>query len=667
MDPAENEEDTKQEMQQPGDPQEEMDKLPGSRTDFPARMVLSEEEKLKISRDLVDLQIETNKMKERYETENFQLKTQMQALEGRLQELERGRAGLGQERDSLRERLRALESSRQELGQEFIILKSNYLALGRELDKEVLRNEELTQELLSLAKESSHPPGLAHQSSPGLGGGRAVGHPRSARRGKPEDAAAPEHEQQELERNLLGNQDHIKVELEKLKKTHSEQQQKLEERVLALGKELQEAKGAVGDSQHRLAQQSAVLLTSQGRLQEVEAENSRLQLQLKELNEEYRSRLVQYIRDLANYMDSKPSSVTGHSRAPAGHAAMKDFVDTMLGDIRASYRSREEQLARAARGYKKRMKDLAKKHENLLIAYGLQREQIRALGSSAMDCGPAELHLAITDPELLTNSSRELNRLRQQKAKLEMQLQELQQKSLKGASAFPAPPEQQLEEEGWAEVRKKLREFTLNTQEDLEQQRSQLLTRAVAAEEQVSELQGYIDQHLARYKQELLRLRNTSEVPPVPGARSASHEPEQPQLWEQPTPREVCAPWAARQGSFSGWEVGTARGTRLQEFCSSLSTPCIPGSSSLLGCRDRLLLLLQHCSWMRPGPGPRAAPASLPSPVGQNQGWLRPGFVLGLDKGMSCSFTVRVVKGCPEQLWLPLDPWQCPRPGWTGL
>ncbi|RLV83449.1 hypothetical protein DV515_00016456 [Chloebia gouldiae] len=30
---------------------------------------------------------------------------------------------------------------------------------------------------------------------------------------------------------LLGNQDHIKVELEKLKKTHDEQQQKLEERV----------------------------------------------------------------------------------------------------------------------------------------------------------------------------------------------------------------------------------------------------------------------------------------------------------------------------------------------------------------------------------------------------------------------------------------------------
>ncbi|NWV76153.1 CCD78 protein, partial [Dasyornis broadbenti] len=300
---------------------------------------------------------------------------------------------------------------------------------------------------------------------------------------------------------LLGNQDHIKLELEKLKKAHEEQQQKLEERVLALGKELQEAKGAIGDSRHRLVEQSAVLLTAQNQLQEVEAENSRLQLRLKELNEEYRARLAQYIRDVANYMDSKASDVTGHSKAPAGQAAMKHFVDSMLRDIRASYKSREEQLARAARGYKKRMKDLAKKHESLLIAYGLQREQIRSLGSSAMDCGPAELHFSITEPELQTNTSRELNRLREEKAKLERQLQELQ-KGL-GLMSGHDPNElfcpRQLEEKGWAEVRKQLREFAHNTQvKDLEQERSQLLARAVVAEEQVSELQEYIDQHLAR-------------------------------------------------------------------------------------------------------------------------------------------------------------------------
>ncbi|NXU12804.1 CCD78 protein, partial [Pardalotus punctatus] len=298
---------------------------------------------------------------------------------------------------------------------------------------------------------------------------------------------------------LLGNQDHIKAELEKLKKTQDEQQQKLEERVLALGKELQEAKGAIGDSRHRLVEQSAVLLTSQNQLQEVEAENSRLQLRLKELNEQYRARLAQYVRDVANYMDSKGSDVPAHSKAPAGQAAMKHFVDSMLRDIRASYKSREEQLARAARGYKKRMKDLAKKHENLLIAYGLQRERIRSLGISAVDCGPAELHFSITDPELQTNSSRELNRLREEKAKLERQLEELQKV---GSWAGFGPNElcfpRQLEEKGWAEVRKQLREFAHSTQEELEQERGQLLTRAVVAEEQVSELQEYIDQHLAR-------------------------------------------------------------------------------------------------------------------------------------------------------------------------
>ncbi|TRZ24189.1 hypothetical protein HGM15179_002875 [Zosterops borbonicus] len=515
-----------EERHQPGDPQEEVGRVPGPKADCPARMGLREEEKLKISKDLVDLQIETNKMREHYETENFKLKNMMQSLEKRVQELELSTARVTGERDSLQERLQVLESSKQELAQEFIILKSNYLALGRELEQEVMKNEELTQELLSLAKESTHPPGLAHQSSPELG--RAAGQPHSAQMGKqPEDAAASAHEQQELERNLLGNQDHIKVELEKLKKAQDEQQQKLEERVLALGKELQEAKGTVRASQQRMVEQSAVLLTSQGQLQGLEAENSRLQLRLKELNEEYRTRLGRHLRDLANYMDSKPSSIPGRSKAPAGQGAMRNFVDNILRDIRASYKSREEQLARAARGYKKSLKDLAKKHENLLIAYGRQREQILSLGSSAVDCGPAELHFCITEPELLTNSSRELNRLREEKTKLEMQLQELQEKTQKGASAFPVPPEQQVDEQGRAEVRKKLQELTLNTQEELEQQRRQLLTRAVVAEEQVLELQGYIDQHLARYQQEILRLRKAegSEVPRASSASSARHQP----------------------------------------------------------------------------------------------------------------------------------------------
>lgn len=72
---------------------------------------------------------------------------------------------------------------------------------------------------------------------------------------------------------------------------------------------------------------------------------------------------------LKEYVDSKSKASKGPGKAPADHAHMKPFVDSMLKDIRASHKSREEQLAGAARGYKKRMQNLVKKHENLLIAY----------------------------------------------------------------------------------------------------------------------------------------------------------------------------------------------------------------------------------------------------------------------------------------------------------
>lgn len=48
---------------------------------------------------------------------------------------------------------------------------------------------------------------------------------------------------------------------------------------------------------------------------------------------------------------------------------MRAFVDSMLQDVRSSYRGREEQLASAARSYKKRLQRVTKTHHALLIAY----------------------------------------------------------------------------------------------------------------------------------------------------------------------------------------------------------------------------------------------------------------------------------------------------------
>ena len=52
--------------------------------------------------------------------------------------------------------------------------------------------------------------------------------------------------------------------------------------------------------------------------------------------------------------------------------------------------------------------------------------------------------------------------------------------------------------ENWSELRKQLREFTLNTQQELEQERAQLLTKNAVLEEECKELHSYINSHLAR-------------------------------------------------------------------------------------------------------------------------------------------------------------------------
>ncbi|XP_048351280.1 coiled-coil domain-containing protein 78 isoform X1 [Sphaerodactylus townsendi] len=499
-----------------GELQEKTGQLAGSKTALSSRLIHSEEEKLKISKDLVDFQIESNKMREQYEEECFELRNMILALENRVLEVELHDEKTTGERDALRERLRALEENRKELADEYLVLKSNYLALSKEHEQEVTKNEELSLELLNLANARSfHPRGLNSPETQGqpaepsaeLERVRALVHRLSARKVKPEDVVASEHERRKLEKSLFGNQDHITTEMEKMKEMYSSQQRKLEERMVVMGKELQEAKKAIRNTQHKLAEQSAVVLTSQSQLQEVEAENSRLQTQLKELNEEYRSRLVQYIADLAAYVDNKSVEKAGAGKVPSEAAHMKRFVDSMLKDIRASHRSREEQLAGAARGYKKRLQNLVRTHENLLIAYRMQREQIRLLGSNEMDPGPPEYHLAITDAELLTSTSQELNRLREDKARLEAELHELQMKVKFSENSARTSPPHTLNEESWAELRKQLREFTHTVQEDLEKERSQLLARALVAEEQVAELHEYVDKHLVRYKQEIVRLR----------------------------------------------------------------------------------------------------------------------------------------------------------------
>ncbi|KAF1373993.1 hypothetical protein PFLUV_G00244660 [Perca fluviatilis] len=490
--------------------------LAGSNTDLSCRLVQSEEEKLKISKELVEEKILTNKMKEQFEEEKFELKNKILNQAGGKTELEMERDNLFRELQSAEARLKLGEKRSQDWTEEYTTLKKNYLALAKAHDEEVAQSEELSAELLALAQAQD---ALRRQLEEQQQSVKTTTQGRMSRnRVKLEDLAALDKEQKSMEKTLLGNQDEIKDMLEKMKNSYEEQLKKLEEKVVAMGKAHQENKRAIHNRQQELFEQSVALMCSQSQVKEVEEENSMLQLQVKELNEEYRARLVCYLQDLAEYIDG-----VGEGKNPSETSEMRAHVDRMLQDVRSTYRVREEQLASAARSYKKRLQKITKTHHALLIAYRVQRELVLAKPESGLDPGPPEACFSLEPTELRHETEKELQHLRQDKARLEGQLQAAREQV-----AVLKMPVQNLShqdsafEESWTDIRKQLREITDSTLVNFEKERALLITRATVAEAQVSELQDYIDNHLGRYKEEISHLCRLQGIQEAGRSQSAN-------------------------------------------------------------------------------------------------------------------------------------------------
>nr|XP_020461765.1 coiled-coil domain-containing protein 78 isoform X1 [Monopterus albus] len=516
-----------------------MGHLANSNADLSCRLVQSEEEKLKISKELVEEKIQTNKMREQFEEEMFELKNKILNQDGVISQLEMERDKLFRELQSAEAHLKVGEKAGLDLSEDYATLKKKHLALAEAHHKELAQSEELSAELLALAqaqdalrRQLEEQQQSVKTTAQGLHGEldrvRALISRMSHNRVKPEDLAALNKEQKTMEKTLLGNQDDIKAMLEKMKNTYEKQQKKLEEKVVAMGKEHQENKRVIHKNQQKLSEQSVVLMCSQSQVTEMEEENSKLQLQIKGLNEEYRTRLVCYLQDLAEYTDG-----FGEGKTPSAPTKMRAFVDSMLQDVRSSYRAREEQLASAARSYKKRLQKTTKTHHALLIAYRVQREQILAQPVSGLDPGPPEAHFSLEPTELQDVAEKELQHLRQDKARLEGQLQVARAQvavlkmPVQNITYQESAKLEQLWEESWLDIRKQLKEITESTLVRFEKERALLITRATVAEAQVLELQDYIDSHLGRYKQEITHLRRLHGTEDAPGcsqsARSSLH------------------------------------------------------------------------------------------------------------------------------------------------
>nr|XP_051686851.1 coiled-coil domain-containing protein 78 isoform X10 [Oryctolagus cuniculus] len=289
---------------------------------------------------------------------------------------------------------------------------------------------------------------------------------------------------------LLGGPEQLQGAVGQVLEHHRARQQALESRVAALGQQLQEAREEARAAGQQLATQAAVSPAprattgwrgSEGgvrgppppqALQQAQAETARLQLQLKQRTEEHAAQLQRCARQ----------AVAGPEPAAV---ALRPFLEATLQDIRAAHRSREQQLARAARTFQRRLADLSRRHEELLATHS---SGVCPYGHWPGGVAP-------------------MARRRHVAAHVEAGRSPVSSWPARQAFQTTTPSRRGTDAASWAQTCQKLWDFSRGTQAELEQERAQLLGRAAVAEQQLSRLQEYVAQHLGRYKQEILRLR----------------------------------------------------------------------------------------------------------------------------------------------------------------
>lgn len=133
---------------------EKYNQLVRNKADIQAELIKSEEEKLEISKALVELQIENTRLLEVLQNEKYDANNRLLNAENDLIS-----AGMKEENamkavSDLQDRVRDLSELKREVEIELVALRRNYLTLRNDYDNEKLKNENLGLEVINLVNEN---------------------------------------------------------------------------------------------------------------------------------------------------------------------------------------------------------------------------------------------------------------------------------------------------------------------------------------------------------------------------------------------------------------------------------------------------------------------------------------------------------------------------------
>lgn len=125
-----------------------------SKADLQGELIFCEEEKLKVSKALIELQIENTKLQEMIQNNQFDVNTKLLHAENDMLELNLKEERAAKAIQELQEKLRDALDEKKEIEIEFVALKKNFLNLRQDLDSEKVKNENLGVELVNLVNEN---------------------------------------------------------------------------------------------------------------------------------------------------------------------------------------------------------------------------------------------------------------------------------------------------------------------------------------------------------------------------------------------------------------------------------------------------------------------------------------------------------------------------------
>ena len=371
--------------------------------------IISEEEKLKVSKVLVDLQIENTTLLEKAIDKEFQLENRMLQQENDIMELEMTSQAKQKRVEQLEKQHKADLDLIQDLKNELAAVRTNYSSVLNDLDAEKSRCEELSIELLNLINAKNtltrEREQIQTQRDNLLKMNEELEKQLEAAERDLKEALA-RLEQMKIQNAQLENVlERAKLELDAAKVQFNEQKLGLErkfaafeqtkgEEVLALRRELAErmndhAKvlaGTDGDlkevmlkykkASRRVTELETELNDKATNEEDINNENAELKTKMTQLSESYREKLHRYISDISHLASGM---TRGEETEASMQVELRAAVDSMFQELVNTYGSRESQLLQELCRSREHNMDVIRKNRRLYQAYRSLRYQIEDL------------------------------------------------------------------------------------------------------------------------------------------------------------------------------------------------------------------------------------------------------------------------------------------------